>query len=72
MMSPKQQSQYTIPVRSIRVGQIVALIFALLELGGATFLLAYTDKIVLVVTLAVVGLITLMRVFTYPFEYRRK
>ncbi len=71
-MSTNPISQYTVPVRSIRIGQIVALIFALLELGGAALLLAYTDKIVLVVILTLVGLITLIRVFTYPFEYRRK
>jgi hypothetical protein len=71
-MSTKQQSPYTIPVRSVRIAQIVSLVFAVLELGAATLLLAYTDKIVLVVILAIVGLITLVRVFTYPFEYRRK
>ena len=68
----RQQSQYTIPVRSIRIGQMVALVFAALELGTATLLLAYTDKIILASILAVVGLITFMRVFTYPLEYRKK
>jgi hypothetical protein len=71
-MSTKQQSQHTIPARSVRVGQIVSLVFALLELGAAALLFAYTDKVVLMIILAVVGLISLIRVFTYPFEYRRK
>jgi hypothetical protein len=71
-MSTKQRSQYTIPVRSVRIGQIVSLVFAVLELGAATLLFAYTDKIVFVIILAVIGIITLIRVFTYPFEYRRK
>jgi hypothetical protein len=70
-MSTKQQSQYTIPVRSIRIGQIVSLVFALLELVAAGLLFAYTDKNFLAGILSVVGLITLIRVFTYPFEYRR-
>jgi hypothetical protein len=50
----------------------MSLVFAMLELGAATLLFAYTDRIVLVIILALIGIITLIRVFTYPFEYRRK
>lgn len=71
-MSRKNESQYNIHIRSIRIGQIVSLVFATLELGAAALIFAYTDKIVLVFILGIIGIITFTRVFTYPVEYRRK
>ena len=71
----KARSTYTIPLRSLRIWQLVSFVFAIISFGIAFLIHARgTGLWVWFATgvFAIVGLNTLARVFTLPSEYRKR
>ena len=71
----KARSPYTIPRRSIRIGQLVSSVFAVLSFGIAFLIYSRGMGLwnwVFTGVFTLVGLLTLARVFTLPSEYRKR
>ena len=70
MSDDANKSKYTIPNKSMRTARLTNLGYGLLFLGIAIG--TFSNHKIISGIFGVVGLIALVRVFTLPFEYRKK